>query len=222
MTTWNADEFKETVKSLHNTGLQICVHCIGDASSDLVLEAYEGAMNANPRSDPRHRIEHAVLTKPETTQKMRDLGVVVSTQPAFIYLFGDGWQGLFGESRMERIMVTREWLEAGVHLAIGSDAPSTPFYNPQASLGGAMTRYTFNQTPIAPDQGLTIWEALRAHTIEGAYAAHQEDVLGSLETGKFADLVVWPQDPTQISVRDLVLTERVDMTFVGGRLVYQA
>ena len=222
MTTWNADEFKETVKSLHNTGLQICVHCIGDAASDLVLEAYEGAMNANPRSDARHRIEHAVLTKPETTRKMRDLGVVVSTQPAFIYLFGDGWQGLFGESRMERIMVTREWLEAGVHLAIGSDAPSTPFYNPQASLGGAMTRYTFNQTPIAPDQGLSIWEALRAHTIEGAYAAHQEDVLGSLETGKFADLVVWPQDPTQINVRDLVLTERVDMTFVGGKLVYQA
>jgi len=222
MTTWDSDEFKETVKSLHNTGLQICVHCIGDAASDLVLEAYEGAMNANPRSDPRHRIEHAVLTKSSTTQKMRDLGVVVSTQPAFIYLFGDGWKGLFGEERMERIMVTREWLEAGVHLALGSDAPSTPFYNPQASLGGAMTRFTFNETPIAPDQGLTIEEALRAHTIEGAYAAHQEAVLGSLEKGKFADMVVWPNDPRTMNVRDLVLTNRVDMTFVGGKLVYQA
>ena len=222
MTTWDPQQFKETVKSLHNTGLQISVHCIGDAASDLVLEAYEGAMNANPRSDPRHRIEHAVLTKPNTTQKMKDLGVVVSTQPAFIYLFGNGWIDVFGENRMERIMVTREWLEAGVHLAIGSDAPSTPFYNPQATLAGAMTRFTFKQTPIGPEQNMTIWEALRAHTIEAAYAGHQEQVLGSLERGKFADCVVWPQDPTQMNVRDLALTDRVDMTFVGGRLVYQA
>jgi len=222
MTTWDPQMFKDTVRQLHDTGLQICVHCIGDAASDLVLEAYEGAMNANPRSDPRHRIEHAVLTTPQTTLKMRDLGVVVSTQPAFIYLFGDGWQGLYGEHKMDRIMVTKEWLEAGVHMAIGSDAPSTPFYHPQASLAGAMTRYTFNRTPIAPDQGLTFSEALRAHTIEGAYASHQDDVLGSLEPGKFADFVVWPNDPFNLSVRDLGLTNRVDMTYVGGKPVWQA
>mgnify|MGYP001126324399 CR=1 FL=1 len=221
MTTWDQQMFKDTVKSLHDTGLQICVHCIGDAASDLVLEAYEGAMNANPRSDPRHRIEHAVLTTPQTTQKMKDLGVVVSTQPAFIYLFGDGWQGLFGEHRMDRIMVTREWLEAGLHLAIGSDAPSTPFYHPQASLGGVMTRYTFKETPIAPEQALNFSEALRAHTIEAAYAGHQEQVLGSLEPGKFADFIVWPQDPSSLSVYDLTMTNRVDMTYVGGKLVWQ-
>jgi len=222
MTTWEPQMFKDTVKSLHDTGLQICVHCIGDAATDLVLEAYEGAQNANPRSEPRHRIEHAVLTQASSTQKMRDLGVVVSTQPAFIYLFGDGWQGLFGEERMDRMMVTKEWLEAGVHLAIGSDAPSTPFYNPQASLGGAMSRYSFRQTPVGPDQALTFTEALRAHTIEGAYSSHQEHVLGSLETGKFADLVVWEQDPSQLTVADLVLTKTVDLTMVGGKVVYQA
>lgn len=220
LTTWEQGMFKDTVKSLHNTGLQICVHCIGDAASDLVLDAYEGAMNSNPRSDPRHRIEHMVLSTPQATQRMNDLGVVISTQPAFIYLFGDGWQTLFGAERMNRVMVTREWLDSGVHLAIGSDAPSTPFYNPQASLAGAMTRHTFNQTQIAPDQGLTFAEALRAHTIEAAYAGHQEGVLGSLEPGKFADFVVWPQDPSTLSGRDLALTYTVDMTYIGGKLVY--
>jgi len=222
LTTWEPQMFKDTVKTLHNTGLQICVHCIGDAASDLVLDAYEGAMNANSRSDPRHRIEHAVLTKTATTQRIKDLGVVVSTQPAFLYLFGDGWKGLFGEDRLSRIMVTREWLDAGVRLAIGSDAPSTPFYNPQASLAGAMTRYSYSGTPVGPEQGMTFMEALRAHTIEGAYASHQEDVLGSLEMGKFADFVVWPQDPSQMTPRDLALTTLVDMTFVGGRQVYPA
>ncbi len=222
MTTWEPKKFKNTVKSLHDTGLQICVHCIGDAATDLVLETYEGAMNSNPRSDPRHRIEHAVLTTPQSTQKMKDLDVVVSTQPAFIYLFGDGWKGLFGEERMDRIMVTKEWLEAGVHLTIGSDAPSTPFYNPQATLAGAMSRSSIKQAPIAPDQVLNFTEALRAHTIEGAYSGHQENVLGSLETGKFADLVVWTHDPSQLSLPELALTQTVDMTLVGGKTVHQA
>ena len=117
-------------------------------------------------------------------------------------------------------MVTREWLDAGVHLAIGSDAPSTPFYNPQASLGGAMTRYTFNQTPIASEQGLDIWEALRAHTIEGAYAGHQEMVLGSLESGKFADLVVLSQDPLTVEPEE-IKDIKVLMTMINGKVEYQ-
>ena len=221
MTTWEEKMFKDTVKSLHDTGLQICVHCIGDAATGLTLDAYEEAINANPRSESRHRIEHAVLTAPQSTQKMKDLGVVVSTQPAFIYLFGEGWKGLFGEKRMDRIMVTKEWLEAGVHLTIGSDAPSTPFYYPQASLAGAMSRSSFKETPIAPDQALNFTESLRAHTIEGAYAAHQENVLGSLETGKFADIVVWEKDPSQLPIRDLALTNTVNLTMVGGKIVYQ-
>lgn len=196
LTTWDKKMFKEAIRRLHDTGLQICVHCIGDAAADLTLDAYEAAMNANPRSDPRHRIEHAILTTAQASQKMKDLGVVVSTQPAFIYLFGEGWNYLFGTERMERIMVTKEWAESGIHVAIGSDAPSTPFYQPQAALAGAMTRYTFKQNTIGADHIFTFDEALRAHTYEGAYAGHQENVKGSLEAGKFADMAVWTSDPS--------------------------
>jgi len=84
-----------------------------------------------------------------------------------------------------------------------------------------MTRYTFNKTPIAPEQGMDFSEALRAHTIEAAYAGHQEQVLGSLEPGKFADFIVWPQDPSSLSVYDLTMTNRVDRTYIGGKLVWQ-
>ncbi|MCJ7433073.1 MAG: amidohydrolase [Anaerolineales bacterium] len=219
--TWDPQMFKDTVKTLHDTGLQICVHCIGDAATDLVLEAYEAAMNTNPRPDPRHRIEHAVITTEQATQKMRDLGVVVSTQPAFIYLFGEGWKTLFNPQQMERIMVTREWINSGVHLAIGSDAPSTPLYNPQATLAGAISRLSLKQNVLGPDQVMTFAEALRAHTYEGAYAGHQENVKGTLETGKLADLVVWPEDPEKLSLRELVQTKTVDMTIVGGKMVYE-
>ena len=220
--TWDPDQFKEVIRNMHDTGLQICVHCIGDAATDLTLEAYEAAMNANPRSDPRHRIEHAILTTAAATQKMKDLGVAVCTQPAFIYLFGEGWEGLYGSDRMERILVTREWLDAGVHVSISSDAPSTPLYYPQATLAGAISRYSMKDKVIGADQALTFTEALRAHTIEGAYAGHHEDTLGSLEPGKYADLVVWPGDPSKMTLSELAQCSTVDMTMIGGKFVYEA
>jgi len=221
MPTWDPQEFKQEIKSLHDTGLQICVHCIGDAATDLTLEAYEAAMNANPRSDPRHRIEHALITTPQATQKMKDLGVVVSTQPSFIYVFGEGWKTIFTPAQMERVIMTREWLEAGVHVAIGSDAPSNPLYYPQATLAGAMTRVTKKINQIGGDQVFDFTQALRAHTYEGAYAAHQENNLGTLEPGKFADLVVWPEDPSGLNNTNLANTTTVDMTMVNGKVVYE-
>ena len=178
-------------------------------------------MNAHPRPDPCHRIEHAILTTPQATQRMRDLGIVVSTQPSFIYLFGEAWESLFGKERMDRILVTREWLEAGIHVAIGSEAPSMPAYNPQATLAGSMSRHTLKKNPIGPDQALTFEEALWAHTYEGAYAAHQENLKGSLDAGKLADLGVWTDDPAQLSFSELALLTTVDMTMVGGKIVYQ-
>ena len=218
--TWDPTTYKQAVRMIHNQGLQVCTHCIGDAAADLVLEAYEGAMNANPRSDPRHRLEHAVLTTSQATRKMADLGTILSTNPAFIYLFGGGWESLYGTERMSRIMVTREWLDAGLHVTIGSDAPSTPFYQPQYTLAGAISRLTYGETVLGPDQALSFDEALRAHTIEAAYAAHEEDVKGSLEAGKFADIAVWAVDPATTPVSELPEQGAMYMTFVGGRLVF--
>lgn len=221
MPTWDPAIFKEGIRRCHDTGLQICVHTIGDAAADLTLEAYEAAMNANPRPDPRHRIEHAILTTPQATQKMKDLGVVVSTQPAFTYVFGEGYKNLFSPAQLGRVLVTREWLEAGVHVAIGSDAPSTPLYNPGATLAGAMTRLTFKKDVLGKEQIFNFTQALRAHTCEGAYSAHQENIKGTLEAGKYADLVVWPVDPAKMDGMELAAVKTVDMTMVGGKVVYE-
>ncbi len=220
MPTWDPDNFKSVVRTLHDTGLQICTHCVGDAAADLALDAYEQAMNANPRSDPRHRLEHLVLTTREATTRMRDLGVVASANPHFIYVAGDSYANNFGENMLDRIIVTREWLDNSVHLTIGSDAPSVPFHNPQATMAGGMSRLTFNKNVVGPDQCLTFSEALRAHTIEAAYASHEENIKGSLEPGKLADLVVWNEDPARLRIGELFNTTTVSMTMVGGKVVY--
>jgi predicted amidohydrolase YtcJ len=219
--TWEPQSFRDAVRALHDTGLQICVHCAGDAAVDLTLDAFEEAMNANPRPDPRHRIEHAVLTTPEATERMRDLGVVVSTQPQFIRIGGDHYATLFGEERARRAIVTREWLDGGVVVALGSDSPTTPWYSPLATLFGAVTRITFSNQFYEPEQAMTIQEALYAHTMGSAYAAHEEDVKGSIEAGKLADLAVWSEDPYTAATSRLWQIP-IDMTLVGGETVYES
>ena len=221
MPTWDPQNFKDAVRALHDTGLQICVHCAGDAAVDLSLDAFEEAMNANPRPDPRHRIEHGVFTKPASTQRMRDLDVVVSTQPQFLRLGADLYPAQFGEERARRAIVTREWLESGVVVALGSDAPTTPWYTPQVTLFGAMTRVTLSGGQHEPEQALTIQEALRAHTMGSAYAEHQEAEKGSIEVGKLADLAVWREDPYTAPLQGFYQIP-IDLTMVGGEIIYQA
>jgi predicted amidohydrolase YtcJ len=106
-----------------------------------------------------------------------------------------------------------------VPLALGSDAPTTPWYTPQMTLAGAMLRLTLNDRVLGPDQRLTIQEALRAHTLGAAYALHEEKSKGSIEVGKLADLAVWNQDP--YSNAEHIATATIAMTLVGGQVVYQ-
>jgi predicted amidohydrolase YtcJ len=222
MPTWEPEEYKSIVRTLHDTGLQICTHCIGDAAADLALDAYESAMNASPRNDPRHRLEHVILTTPQATTRIRDLGVITSCNPHFIYVGGDSYIKNFGEERKDRIIVTREWLDAGIHVTMGSDAPSVPFHNPAATMAAAIGRITLSKQVLNKDQSMTFDEALRAHTYEAAYAAHEESIKGSLEPGKLADLVVWNKDPSKLNLGDLANTTTVNTTMVGGKVVFQA
>ncbi len=128
----------------------------------------------------------------------------------------------FGEERKNRIIVTREWLDAGVHVTIGSDAPSVPFHHPAATMAAAISRLTFSKKVLNEEQSMTFKETLRAHTYEAAYAAHEEAVKGSLEPGKLADLAVWNEDPSKLNFVELASTKTVAMTMVGGKVVFQA
>lgn len=218
--TWDLEQLKEAVSTLHAAGYQCAFHVIGDAAVDMALDAIEYAMNAHPRSDPRHRLEHAALNTDAAIQRTRDLGVVVSTQPQVIRLLGDYWRDIWGEERARRIVPTRSWLDRGIPLALSSDAPTMPWYQPQITLAGALLRLTASNQVLGPDQRLTIGEAIRAHTMGGAYAAFEDGVKGSLEPGKLADLIVWTEDPYMASPQQLVKAT-IDLTMVGGKIVHQ-
>ena len=218
---WKPEELNQVVRAFHDAGYQMSLHAIGDAAVDMGLDAIELAMNANPRPDPRHRIEHAILNSDSGLQRTKDLGVVISTQPQAIRMFADALEGIWGSERTQRIVPTRTWLDLGVPLALSSDAPSMPWWDPQTTLLASVLRLSASNKLINPDQALTIEEAVYAHTMGGAYADFAEGKKGSLEPGKFADLIVWHDDPFSVATKNIVdLT--VDLTMVGGKIVHQA
>ncbi len=218
--TWDPKQLNEAVATLHGAGYQCSFHTIGDAAVDMALDAIEGAQKASPRSDARHRIEHAALNTDKAFRRTKDLGVVVSTQPQAIRLMGDYFKEILGEERAKRIIPTRTWLDLGVPLCLSSDSPTMPWYQPQVTLAGAISRLTASNQVLAPDQCLTFKEALRAHTVTSAYALFQEEVKGSLEPGKMADLIVWTQDPHALAWQQLYNTT-IDLTMIGGQIVHQ-
>jgi predicted amidohydrolase YtcJ len=121
---------------------------------------------------------------------------------------------------MQSMIPTRTWLDMGVPLCLGSDAPSMPWWNPQATLVASVLRLTLTNKPVSPEQAMTIEEAMYAHTMGGAYADFAESKKGSLEPGKFADLAVWNDNPYTLKPADLI-NVTIDMTMVGGKVVYE-
>ncbi len=218
---WQPEDLKQVVRAFHDAGYQVACHALGDAAVDMALDAIEAAMNANPRSNPRHRIEHALLNTNAALQRTKDLGVTISTQPQMVRAFADGMERIMGPERTQRICPTRTWLDMGVPLALSSDAPSMPWWDPQTTLLASIARLSGTNKPVGPEQALTIEEAMYAHTMGGAYADFAEAKKGSLEPGKFADVAIWSDNPFSVKPVEIV-SLKIDLTMVGGKVVYQA
>ena len=119
-------------------------------------------------------------------------------------------------------MVTSEWLDAGINVALGSDTPTSPWQKPQVTLLGAVRREDVTGEPFFPEQQMTIQEALYAHTMGSARAAFEENQKGSLSPGKFADLVVWSGDFYSVADPMDILKINAELTMIGGEIVHQA
>lgn len=218
--TWDPDTLKSVVKELHRAGHQLAFHVMGDRAIDMALDAIEEALNDTPRPDHRHRLEHVMIPTTEAIERIKRLGVVVSIQPGAIYTGGDIYIKIWGAERVQRLMPLRSFLDAGIPVALGSDFPTVPELAPQLALWEAVARQTSSGVVIAPQESITIQEALRAHTMGSAYAAFEENIKGSIEEGKFADMVVWSHDLYSIPLGEFK-NLKVEITIVGGKIVYR-
>jgi hypothetical protein len=176
---------------------------MGDAAIDMALDAIEQALNAFPREDHRHRLEHVMIPTRQSILRMKQLGVVASLQPGAIYTSGDFYIKIWGAEIAKRLKPLRTLLDMGIPIALGTDYPTVTQLHPKYTLWASLVRRTADGHLIAPEERITIQEALRAHTMGSAYAAFEEDVKGSIEVGKYADMTIWSDDLYSIPVSEM-------------------
>ena len=204
-------------------GLQLILHAIGDRAINTQLGIFERVEKENGTKDRRFRIEHAQHIAPADIPRFAGLGVIASMQPYHAIDDGRWAEKVIGHERAKTTYAFRSLLDAGARLAFGSDwfvAPPTPL----EGIYAAVTRRTLddkNPGGWIPEQKITVEEALRAYTIEAAFASFDERIKGSLERGKLADIVVLDRDITRVAP-ETIRDAKVVSTIVGGRIVYEA
>jgi len=200
-------------------GFQVNTHAIGDLANRTVLDGYAAALGG--RNDRRFRIEHAQVVSLEDIPMFEQYSIIASMQPTHATSDMPWAEARLGPERIKGAYAWRRFLSLGVHVASGSDFPvESP--NPLWGYYSAVTRQDRSGMPPGawfPDQRMTRDEALRSWTIEGAYAAFEEKIKGSLEPGKLADFVLLSDDITRIPPAEILKTHVV-MTVVGGEVVY--
>jgi predicted amidohydrolase YtcJ len=221
----SADQIGEALAKTAAAGLQLAIHANGDRAQEEVCQAIITAGGA-PAGVPAPRVEHAgnFLPDPAATALWRDAGIIPVPQPVFLYTFGDffptylGEYGTLGRFPFRRL-VDEGWAITGSSdVWIGSEDRAT---NPFFSIWNCLKRESFFGETLDGDQAITLAEALRMHTINGARTLGEESRYGSLEVGKKADVIVLDRDPFECSADEL-LDIGVDAVYLAGRLVHEA
>ncbi len=210
----DAGRLTATIIAAHRSGWQVATHAIGDAAIDLVLDAYATAAQRYPRADPRHRIEHFGVSRPDQVARAAALGVIGVPQGRFVNEIGDGMINALGPDRVGWAYRQRTLLDAGLVLPGSSDRPVVQGA-PLLGMHDLVNQRTATGRPFSPAEALTGREALTAYTLGSAYASHQEGRLGSITAGKLADLVVLSDNPTTVDpsrIKDI----EVLRTMIGG------
>ncbi len=230
MRFFTPENYKSAVSVLNARGFQIYTHAIGDGAIKLALDAYEEAQSAAPaRANPRNRIEHAEAPDPEDIPRFGKLGVIASMQPLMIYPRDEwkGMEGLWQQYAGERFLPTafaiRSLLDSHAIVAFGTDWPVVQL-NPLLGIRNAVLRQSLDGQPAGgyrPEQRISSAQALRAYTLDAAYASRADKDEGSIEVGKFADVVLFTTNFLESSP-DALPGTRVLLTVVGGKIVYQA
>lgn len=212
------DEMKRLVRKAHSAGFQVGIHAIGDAAIDLILDAYEEAQTADPRPNPRHRIEHCSIVDLGIIDRIARLGVIPIPGTSFIYYFRDAYVQNLGMDRIRYAYGMRTYADRGVIAAASTDAPVVP---PSALTGiqTMMTRADIAGETVWVDEGVSLDDALRAYTVNGAYASFEETSKGTIAPGMIGDIAVFETDLDAVQPHEIG-SVRVDHSIIGGTVVY--
>jgi predicted amidohydrolase YtcJ len=207
------------VERVWRSGIQPNCHTNGDIAMDMYLKSLERAQRLFPRRDVRPKFTHATLADDALIARMKALDAVPACFTSYAYYNPDKFK-FYGEALMEHMMPYRSYLDAGIKVAGGSDFPPGPFA-PLMAMQGMVTRTGWNGETWGANQRISVSEALRVYTLNGAYNSHEEHLKGSIAAGKLADFVILSDDPHTIDpnrIKDI----KIARTVTGGRTTYAA
>ncbi|WP_425396933.1 amidohydrolase [Aeoliella sp.] len=206
------------VLEIHSAGMQACIHSNGDREIDMVLNAYEAALEAEPRANHRHRIEHASICNQEILDRVKRLGVVLAPH-SYVWEHGDKMEA-YGPQRWPWMHANGTAMRMEIPVAGNSDSPVSAAV-PLLRIQSMVTRTSKEGKVYGREQRVPVEQAIYAWTMGSAYASFEEDIKGSLTVGKLADFVMLSDDPRTVAPETIKDIE-VELTAVGGEVVYRS
>ncbi|MBV8820063.1 MAG: amidohydrolase [Acidobacteriaceae bacterium] len=216
--TTTQEDLNAWVEKVHRAGFQVNCHANGDVAIDMYLTACERAQKLFPRADARPKITHCTLINDDLVRRMKSLDAVPSLFTTYAYYNSDKF-AFYGEELMKRSMAFRTLLDNGIHAAAGSDFSPGPF-DPRMAIQGMVTRTGWDGKTWGANQKISVDEAIRVNTLNGAYNSHEEKMKGSITAGKLADYVVLAEDLHTMPV-ERIKDVKIVRTVVGGKTVYE-
>ena len=212
------DELISLLNEVHDAGWQMGIHAIGDAAIELVVDILSSTLERNPRPDHRHYLNHFTMRPSESTmEKMAEHEIHITQQPNFTYTLEGRYVANLDGWRLEHNNPIRSPMDHGITVAISSDI--LPI-GPLVGIYAAVARKGMSGRVFGADEAITIEEAVRGYTLTGAYMNFDEAKKGSLEPGKFADMIVLSEDILTIDPAQIMDIE-IEQTWLGGELVYE-
>ncbi len=209
----------ENSRKAWQAGFQLCTHANGERAIDRMLGVYEQLQRDAPRRDPRFRLEHCTVVTPALVARMRSVGAIPIPFAGYVNFHGDVMH-FYGDERLQRMFAYRWFIDAGLRPPTASDYTASP-PAPMLWLYSMTTRRDPSGHVWGAAQRITLPEAMRSATLDGAHASFEEHDKGSIEPGKLADLVVLQQDPFVVPPEHW-LDIKVERTMLGGRWVYES
>ena len=213
------DQLYEQAIKAHLNDWQIGIHANGDVGIDISLRVFERLQKEKYRKDARFRLEHCTVINKDLISRIKALNAIPNPFSTYVYFHGEKMKE-YGGKRLENMFAVRSFLDAGINVTQTSDYPPGP-YEPMMAIQSSVTRTDYNGELWGSSQKISVEEAIKVGTINGAYASYEENIKGSLEVGKLADLVILEKDPRKVDPMNIIDIP-IQRTMVGGQWSYES